>query len=74
MAGHESGSETAKVGPGLKGLFSNPAHKLPSGKDHRHTEAAVRELIEKGSDAMPPMGEVLSSQEMDDILAYLHTL
>lgn len=71
---HEAESDAVRVGPGLKGLYKKPPHKLADGKEHRHTEAAMRELIEKGTGSMPPMGAVLSPQQMEDVLAYLHTL
>ena len=71
---HEATSETAKVGPGLKGLFKKAPHKDSAGKEHSHTVAGVREQIEKGGGAMPPMGTMVSGKELDDLVAYLQTL
>ena len=71
---HETDSEKVKVGPGLKNVFKHPAHKLPSGKEQEHTANSVRELIVKGSGAMPEIGPVLSPTELEDVIAYLQTL
>ncbi|OFW43828.1 MAG: hypothetical protein A3J28_15880 [Acidobacteria bacterium RIFCSPLOWO2_12_FULL_60_22] len=71
---HEATSETAKVGPGLKGLFKTATHKDNAGKEHSHTVAFVREQIEKGGGSMPPMGSMVSGKDLDDLVAYLQTL
>jgi len=65
--------------PGLKGLFSWPPHKLLNGSEHQeHTEAILRQVITLGTERtggrMPPTGFYLSSQELDDVIAYLKTL
>lgn len=57
-------------GPGLRGMFKKPS--LPSGipaNDDR-----VRDSINLGRGNMPKFAEILDEQQMQDLLAYLHTL
>ena len=67
---HNSDSTETKVGPGLKGLFTRP--KLVNGKPVN--EVNVKALITEGSGGMPPFGDSLSSEEKDNVIAYLKTL
>lgn len=67
---HHPNSETKLVGPGLLGLFQKPY--LPSGAPAN--DARVRSTILHGKDVMPPFGNVLNDQQMNDLLAYLHTV
>ena len=61
--------------PSLKGLFKRPPHKLADGTEHtQHTDAMVRKIITEGTTAMPERGAVLSDEELDNLIAYLHTL
>lgn len=55
--------------PKLDGLFSKP--NLPSGAPA--TDAQVRKTITEGRGIMPPFGPVLQPDEMDALIAYLHT-
>jgi len=72
---HNADSEEEKVGPGLKNLFKKPPHKMADGTEHKeHTDAMIRKQIKEGSSAMPPVGASFSDKEVDDLLAYLHTL
>ena len=72
---HEAESNTAKVGPGLKGLFHMAAHKRADGTEMaHHDEPTIRKQIEEGTGSMPPMKDVLSKEQMDDLIAYLRTL
>ena len=57
-------------GPGLEGLFRKPY--LPSGT--AANDARVTAVILRGRDMMPAMGNTLSDQELQDLMAYLHTL
>jgi len=57
-------------GPGLKGLYKHP--DLPSGIPV--TDEHVRENIERGRKMMPPFGNILDQQQIDDVIAYLKTL
>jgi mono/diheme cytochrome c family protein len=67
---HNADSDAKKVGPGLKGLFKRD--KLVNGK--KPTEANVRDKIANGGNGMPAYKDMLSPQQMDDLVAYLKTL
>ena len=72
---HNADSDEAKVGPGLKGLYHWPPHKLSDGTEHKeHTDEIIRKQIVEGGGAMAPVGGSLSDQELADLLAYLKTL
>ncbi|HQR40084.1 MAG TPA: cytochrome c [Blastocatellia bacterium] len=67
---HSATSKTAKVGPGLQGLYKG---KMPaSGKPV--TDANVRNQILNGSGFMPGFKGSLSDEQIDNIIAYLHTI
>jgi mono/diheme cytochrome c family protein len=68
---HRPDSSKGKKGPGLKGVFQHPylpQTGLPA------TDERVTDIIRNGRPDMPGYGQVLSSQDMQDLLAYLHTL
>src|SRR5437868_15299571 len=67
---HNADSTEKKMGPGLKGLFSN--EKMNNGK--KPTEANVRAKIDEGGNGMPSYKEMLSDDEKNDLIAYLKTL
>lgn len=67
---HHPNSEQKLVGPGLLGLFQKPY--LPSGAPA--TDARVRSTVLHGKNVMPPFANVLSDQQLHDLLAYLHTI
>jgi len=72
---HDASTNQARMGPGLKGLFQMPPHKMSDGTEHTvHTEAMIREQIVKGSRSMPPWGSNLSEKDLDNLMAYLKTL
>ena len=72
---HYADSEETNIGPGLKGLFHWPPHKLSDGTEHKeHTVAIIRKQITEGGGAMEPVGASFSEQEIDDLIAYLQTL
>ena len=61
--------------PSLKGLFQRPPHKLSDRTEHnQHTDEMIRKIVTEGTLAMPPRGAVLTDEEMDDLIAYLHSL
>jgi mono/diheme cytochrome c family protein len=67
---HYADSEQGLTGPGLESLFHKPY--LPSGRvanDHTVTGVIVR-----GWGMMPAMAGTLSDQQLEELLAYLHTL
>ena len=67
---HNADSNEKKMGPGLKGLFSN--EKMNNGK--KPTEANVRTQVDEGGNGMPAYKEMLSDDEKNDLIAYLKTL
>jgi mono/diheme cytochrome c family protein len=68
---HRPDSTKGKKGPGLKGVFQNkflPQTGLPA-NDER-----VTDIIRNGRPDMPGYSQVLSQQDMQDLLTYMHTL
>ena len=68
---HEPYSSRGKKGPGLKGVFKQQylsKSGLPA-NDER-----VGEIIVSGRGVMEGFGQVLNQQQVQDLLAYLHTL
>jgi mono/diheme cytochrome c family protein len=68
---HEPYSTSGKKGPGLKGVFKKQylsESGLPA-NDER-----VGEIIRAGRSKMPAFGQTLDQQQVDDLLAYMHTL
>jgi mono/diheme cytochrome c family protein len=68
---HEPYSSRGKKGPGLKGVFKKPylsESGLPANDDR------VGEIIRLGRAKMPAYGQVLDQQQIEDLLAYMHTL
>lgn len=57
-------------GPSLLGVFKKPA--LPSGA--AATDERVSATILHGRNLMPAMGNQVDAGDVDDLLAYLHTL
>lgn len=71
---HSPDTDEYIAGASLKDYFRNPPKQLSDGKLFPRTDAAIRELIEKGTKNMPPLSQGMTPQEIDEILAYLHTL
>jgi len=68
---HRPYSTKGKKGPGLKGVFQNkylPQTGLPANDDR------VTDIIRNGRPDMPGYSQVLSAQDIQDLLAYMHTL
>ncbi|HVI10542.1 MAG TPA: cytochrome c [Candidatus Binatia bacterium] len=68
---HRPYSTKGKKGPGLKGMFAHqylPHTGLPA-NDER-----VTDIIRNGRPDMPGYSQVLSAEDMQNLLAYLHTL
>jgi mono/diheme cytochrome c family protein len=68
---HRPDSTKGKKGPGLKGMFQHqylPQTGLPANDDR------VTDIIRYGRPDMAGFGQVLRPQDMQDLLAYLHTL
>lgn len=74
---HDAKSNEARVGPGLKGVLKKlpESHTTSEGTEHKeHTVAMIRKQIEEGGGGMMPMKDILSKEEIDNIIAYLQTL
>jgi mono/diheme cytochrome c family protein len=68
---HEPYSTRGKKGPGLKGVFQHqylPLSGLPA-NDER-----VADIVNHGRNEMPGFSPTLSPQDVQDLLAYMHTL
>ena len=68
---HRPYSTKGKKGPGLKGVFQN---KYLSQTGLPANDERVADIIRNGRPDMPGYGQVLSSQDIQGLLAYLHTL
>ena len=68
---HRPDSTKGKKGPGLKGVFQHqylPQTGLPANDDR------VTDIIRNGRPDMPGYSPVLNAQDLQDLLAYMHTL
>jgi mono/diheme cytochrome c family protein len=68
---HEPYSTRGKKGPGLQGVFQRKYLSLSGlpANDER-----VSNIVRLGRNEMPGYGQKLSEQDIQDLLAYLHTL
>ena len=67
---HYDRRNDALHGPTLLGVFKKPS--LPSGAPAN--EERVQATILHGHGLMPAMGDSTDAQDLDDLMAYLHTL
>jgi len=68
---HEPYSTRGKKGPGLKGVFKQPylaLSGLPANDDR------VTDIVRLGRKEMPGYSQTLSQQDVEALLAYMHTL
>jgi mono/diheme cytochrome c family protein len=68
---HEPYSPRGKKGPSLKGVFQ---HKYLSLSGLPANDERVTDIIRLGRNEMPGYSQTLNSQDIQDLLAYLHTL
>ncbi len=68
---HEPYSTRGKKGPGLKGVFQ---HKYLSLSGLPANDERITDIVRLGRNEMPGYSRKLNSQELQDLLAYLHTL
>lgn len=68
---HEPYSTRGKKGPGLKGIFQ---HKYLSLSGLPANDDRVTDIVRVGRGEMPGYSQKLNSQDIQDLLAYLHTL
>jgi mono/diheme cytochrome c family protein len=68
---HAPYSSRGKKGPSMKGVFKKQflsQSGLPANDDR------VAEIVRYGRNNMPGFGQVLNQRQVEDLLAYLHTL
>jgi mono/diheme cytochrome c family protein len=68
---HSPYSSRKRQGPSLKGVFKRQyftASGMPANDDR------ARDIIRMGRNKMDGFGNVLSDEQINDVLAYLHTL
>lgn len=68
---HAPYSSRGRQGPGMKGVFQRqylPMSGMPANDDR------VSDIVRLGRNKMPGYAHVLSQQQVNDLLAYLHTL
>jgi mono/diheme cytochrome c family protein len=68
---HAPYSLRGRQGPGMKGVFQRqylPMSGMPANDDR------VSDIVRMGRNKMPGYAQVLSQQQISDLLAYLHTL
>ena len=63
---HEAYSSRGKKGPSLQGVFKQ--QYLPASDDR------VAEIVKNGRGKMEGFGQVMTDQQIQNLLAYLHTL
>lgn len=68
---HRAYSTKGKKGPGLKGIFQ---HQYLSLSGLPANDERVSDIIRNGRPDMPGYNQVMSAQDVQDLLAYLHTL
>ncbi len=67
---HHAYSSRGLKGPSLQGLFKRPYMKngMPANDERVH------DIIVYGRTQMPAYGRALTSEQIDELMAYLHTL
>ena len=68
---HAPYSSRGRKGPSMKGVFQRqylPMSGMPANDDR------VTDIVRMGRNKMPAYAQVLSQQQINDLLAYLHTL
>jgi mono/diheme cytochrome c family protein len=68
---HSPYSSRGRQGPSMKGVFQRqylPMSGMPANDDR------VTDIVHLGRNKMPGYAQVLSQQQINDLLAYLHTL
>ena len=68
---HEPYSSRGKKGPSLKGVFQ---HKYLSLSGLPANDDRVTDIVRLGRNEMPAYSQKLNPEEVQDLLAYLHTL
>jgi len=66
---HNADSKEKKIGPGLQGVKDG---KLPSGKDATYDN--LLKNLNEGGGGMPAFEKLITSEEKDNVIAYVLTL
>ena len=66
MQCHSVNKDQVLLGPSLWGEMTKSPHKK--------TAAQIRVIIKNGKGKMPPWGTMLSEDDINNVLAYLHSL
>jgi mono/diheme cytochrome c family protein len=66
MQCHSVNKDQVLLGPSLFGVMTTSPHKK--------TAAQIRVLLRDGKGKMPPWKDILTPDDVDNILVYLHTL
>ena len=66
MQCHSINKGQAMLGPSLWGEMTKAPHKK--------TAAQIRLIIQNGKGKMPPWKSMLTPEQVDDLIAYIHTL
>jgi len=67
---HYANTTRGLNGPGLQALYKQPY--MPSGAPAN--DERIRSVIVHGRNMMPGYADVLNDQQLDNLMAYLHTL
>ena len=68
---HEPYSFHGKKGPSLKGVFK---HQYPSQSGLPANDERMTDIVKNGRAKMEGFGQVMTDQQIKDLIAYLHTL
>jgi mono/diheme cytochrome c family protein len=68
---HSAYSSKDRKGPPLKGVFK---HQYLSGSGMPANDDRVGDIVRMGRNKMEGFGQVLTQDQINDLLAYLHTL
>ena len=68
---HYANSDAKKIGPGLQGLNKRGTFSVNGNKV---TDDSLKTWIENGSSIMPPFKDVLTAEEIHDLVRYVRTL
>jgi cytochrome c len=68
---HNADSDVKKIGPGLKGISKRKTFTINGNKI---TDQSLQTWIENGDTLMPPFKDVLGTNQIKDVIAYVKTL
>lgn len=68
---HYADSDAKKIGPGLKGISKRGTFSV---NNNKFTDENLKTWIENGDSLMPPFKDVITAEQIKDIIAYVKTL